>query len=218
MLSTDQSSPVRAEAAQLLVTLPPRKETAAQLVLASRDKDPLVAAWASVGAVRAGDQAAMAQVVAMLGNPQLPPGLRVRGALALAVRNEHAGVPTLAEALDTCQDDVLFCRLIIIQLGKLKDRRAVPALLKHLPEVQNRREMVDALGDIGDPAAVPALIERLKHDEYVPVRAQAARALAKVGRTDVLPALKSAAAEDTEASVAAAAREAIATLQSGRPG
>jgi HEAT repeat protein len=218
MLSTDQPAPVRAEAAQLLVTLPPRKETAAQLVLATRDKDPLVAAWAAVGAVRAGDQAAVARVVAMQTDTSLPRGLRVRGALALAVRGERAGVPTLAEALDTCEDDVLFCRLIIIQLGKLKDKRAVPALLKHLPEVQNRREMVDALGDIGDPAAVPALIERLQHDEYVPVRAQAARALAKVGRVDVLPALQHAAAEDTESLVSAAAKEAIATLKAGRPG
>ena len=63
-----------------------------------------------------------------------------------------------------------------------------------------------------------ALVERLRHDEYVPVRAQAARALAKIGRVDVLPALESAAHEDTESSVAAAAREAIAALQAGRPG
>jgi hypothetical protein len=35
-----------------------------------------------------------------------------------------------------------------------------PALLKHVPEVQNRREMVDALGDIGDPAArEPVLVQ-----------------------------------------------------------
>lgn len=218
MLSSDQPARVRREAAQLLVALPPRKETAAQLVLAGNDKDPEVAAWASVGAVRAGDKAALGRVVALLEDQKLPRALRVRGALALAVRDEHAGVPTLSDALDACEDDVLFCRLIIIQLGKLRDRRAVPALLKHLPEVQNRREMVDALGDIGDPAAVPALLERLRTDEYVPVRAQAARALAKVGRVDVLPALEHAAAHDTEASVAAAAKEAIATLRSGRPG
>ena len=133
-------------------------------------------------------------------------------------RGDKTGVPTLAESLDDCQDDVLFCRLIIIQLGKLGDRRGVAALLKHLPEVQNRREMVDSLGDIGDPIAVPALVERLRHDEYVPVRAQAARALAKIGRVDVLPALESAAHQDTEESVAAAAREAMAALRSGRPG
>jgi hypothetical protein len=51
--------------------------------------------------------------------------------------------------------------------------RAVPALLAHLPEVQNRREIVDALGDIGDPAARDALVTRLRSDEYVTVRSQA---------------------------------------------
>ena len=218
MLSADVSAPVRREAAQLLVTLPPRKETAAQLSIAMNDRDPLVADWAAVGALRGGDMRAVGRVAHMLEDGQLPRSLRVRGALALALRGDKTGVPALAESLDDCQDDVLFCRLIVIQLGKLKDRRGVTALLKHLPEVQNRREMVDSLGDIGDPVAVPALIERLQHDEYVPVRAQAARALAKIGRVDVLPALESAAHQDTEESVAAAAREAIATLRSGRPG
>jgi HEAT repeat protein len=177
-----------------------------------------VAAWAAVGAVRAGDGRAVQRVVATIGDERLPRLLRVRGALALAARDNRQGVPILASALDECREDVLFCRLVILELGKLKDRRAVAALLKSLPQVQNRREMVDALGDIGDPAAIPALIERLRHDEYVPVRAQAARALAKIGRVDVLPALESAAREDTEASVAAAAREAIAALRAGRPG
>jgi arylsulfatase A-like enzyme len=218
MLSSDEPVAVRREAAQLLVTLPPRKETAAQLSVAVSDRDPLVADWAAIGAVRAGDVRAVDRVVRLLADERLPRALRVRGALALAARDDRLGIPVLAESLDDCHDDILFCRLIIIQLGKLKDRRAVAALLKHLPEVQNRREMVDALGDIGDPVAIPELVERLRHDEYVPVRAQAARALAKIGRTDLIPTLERAAHEDTEESVAAAAREAIATIRGGRPG
>jgi len=218
MLSTDASPPVRREAAELLVSLPPRAQTTPQLALAANDKDPVVAGWAAVGAVRGGDMAPAQRVRALVADPSRPRKLRVRGALALAARDDHAGVPTLAEALGDCQDDVLLCRLIILQIGKLKDRRAVPALIAHLREVQNRREMVDALGDIGDPAAVPALVERLQKDEYVPVRAQAARALAKIGRTDVIPALDKVAHEDTEASVAAAAREAIKQLRTGRAG
>jgi len=92
----------------------------------------------------------------------------------------------------------------------------VPVLIKHLPEVQNRREMVDALGDIGDTAATDALIERLRGDEYVPVRMQAARALAKIamasGDFSALPALESAVRQDTEQTVVAAAKEAVAEL------
>ncbi|MEO8213309.1 MAG: sulfatase-like hydrolase/transferase [Myxococcales bacterium] len=218
MLSIDAPVAVRREAAQLLVTLPPRKETAAQLALAAGDADRLLANWAAIGAVRAGDSHALEQVRRLVDDQTMPAALRVRGALALAARDEKAGVPTLATALEDCHEDVLFCRLIIIQLGKLKDRRAVSALLKHLPEVQNRREMVDALGEIGDPAAVPDLIERLRHDEYVPVRAQAARALGRIGRADLVPVLERAAREDTEASVSAAAKEAAQAIRAGRPG
>jgi HEAT repeat protein len=218
MLSTAAPAPVRREAAELLVTLPPRKETAAQLALAADDRDPGVADWAAVGALRGGDERAAARVRRVVADPALAPMLRVRGAMALANRGDGAGVPVLGEALGRCEGEVLLCRLIILQLGKLKDRRAVGPLLRHLPDVQNRREMVDALGDIGDPAAIPALLERLERDEYVPVRAQAARALAKIGRADVLPALERAARTDTEASVAEAAREAIAKLKAGRAG
>jgi len=209
------------------VALPARQETAAQLAAAARDPDPGVADWAAVGAVRVGDGAAVERVRSLVVDERRSARLRVRGALALGARNDNTGVPTLAEALGDCQHDVLLCRLIILQLGKLRDRRAVPALLQHLPEVQNRREMVDALGDIGDPSAISALLERLKTDEYVPVRAQAARAVAKIATglktgtalpPEVLPALERAASEDTEASVATAAREAIQTLRSGRHG
>ena len=116
------------------------------------------------------------------------------------------GVPVLGDALDHC-DDVLLCRGIIVSLGKLRDRRAVPVLIKHLPEVQNRREMVEALGDIGDPAAAEALLERLRRDEYVPVRIAAAKALAKLGDARVAAALvDEAARKEKEATVIAAAR------------
>lgn len=218
LVSPDAKLPVRREAAELLVALPPRPETAPQLARAASDPDQVVADWASVGAMRGGDMAAAPRVRALVVDPRRPRKLRVRGALALGARGDHAGVPTLAESLDDCKDDVLLCRLIILQLGKLRDRRAVPALIAHLGEVQNRREMVDALGDIGDPAAVPALLQRLQHDEYVPVRAQAARALAKIGRVDVVPVLDRVAHEDTEADVATAAREAITQLRKGRSG
>ena len=93
----------------------------------------------------------------------------------------------------------------------------MPALLAHLPEVQNRREMVDALGDIGDPAACAALVERLRGDSYVPVRVQAARALAKIGEPSVIPALERSVKQETETTVVAAARAALAILSQRAP-
>ncbi len=144
----------------------------------------------------------------------------------------------LAEALER-RDDILLCRFIIVTLGKLGDRRAVPILLEHLPEVQNRREMVEALGALGDPAAVPALVESLQHDAYVPVRAAAATALAQIGRgggkndgdnggtnesaapRHLIAVLTEAARHDTEPMVVAAARAAAASSEGAareRPG
>ncbi|HET6147430.1 MAG TPA: sulfatase-like hydrolase/transferase [Polyangia bacterium] len=216
LMTSDAPVPIRREAAQLLLALPPRKETASFLAQAARDADPIVADWAAVGAVRLGQTGARERVRAASGNPQAPRLLRIRAALALAQVGDASGVPTLNDALDHC-DDVLLCRLIVINLGRLRDRRAVPALLAHLPEVQNRREMVDALGDIGDPAARDALVERLRGDEYVPVRVQAARALAKLGERSVVPALQRALAHETEATVAAALRAAVAELQAKDP-
>jgi arylsulfatase A-like enzyme len=206
----------RREAAQLLVGLPPRRETADALGRATSDPDPTIAYWAAVGAVRLGDVPARARVVALVqsGASTTPSALRVRAALALASIGDGQGVPVLADALDHC-DDVLLCRLIILSFGKLRDPRAVPALLEHLSEVQNRREMVDALGDIGDRRARDALIERLRGDVYVPVRIRAAAALARLGDPSALDALEHAARHDTEPTVAAAAREAAATLAAG---
>jgi arylsulfatase A-like enzyme len=201
----------RREAAQLLVGLAPRRETGAALVRTATDPDPELGAWASVGAVRLGDVSARARVKAIVTSDAAAFMLRVRGALALATAGDTTGVPVLSTALDQC-DDVLLCRLIILSLGKLRDPRAVPSLLKHLPEVQNRREMVDALGDIGDPAARGALVERLRGDEYVPVRVQAAAALAKIGDPVAIPELEHAARHDTEPTVVAAAREAAIAL------
>jgi len=218
MLSSSEADPVRREAAQLLVTFPPRVETSAQILAAVKDRDAIVADWAAIGAVRLGDAGAIARVRDFMDDARRPRTLRVRGAMALAVRGDGSGVAVLGEALDDCNEQILLCRLIILQLGKLKDRRAVPGLIGHLVEVQNRREMVDALGEIGDPRAVPALIERLRHDEYVPVRAQSARALAKIGRLDVVPVLEDVLRRDTEDLVTAAAREALATLRAGKSG
>jgi arylsulfatase A-like enzyme/HEAT repeat protein len=211
LMISDAPLAQRREAAQLLVGLAPRRETAAGLARAATDPDPELGAWASVGAVRLGDLPARARVKAIVTSESAPFMLRVRGALALAAAGDATGVPVLSTALDQC-DDVLLCRLIILSLGKLRDTRAVPALLKHLPDVQNRREMVDALGDIGAPIAREALVERLRGDEYVPVRVQAAVALAKIGDPAAISALESAARHDTEPTVVTAAREAAVAL------
>jgi HEAT repeat protein len=214
IMTSDAPPAQRREAAQLLVSLPPRKETAVALGRAAGDADPVVADWAAVGAARLGDTAARPRVQAIVADAGADPSLRVRAALALAAIGDGAGVPVLGDALDHCED-VLLCRSIVMNLGRLRDRRAVPTLIKHLSEVQNRREMVDALGDIGDAAAAPALLERLRGDEYVPVRIAAARALARLSGTDTHLAAQvdEAARKEKEATVIAAAHAAATTLR-----
>jgi arylsulfatase A-like enzyme len=206
----------RREAATLLVNLPPRPETAAAFAQAASDSDRVIADWAAVGSVRLGDGRARARVAAICADPKADAQLRVRAALALATAGEAGGIPVLGDALDHC-DDILLCRVIIVSLGKLRDRRAVPILLKHLPEVQNRREMVDALGEIGDPSAEDALVERLHSDGYVTVRVGAAKALARIGDRRVVPHLQGAVRHETEPEVIAAARAAADQLSARTP-
>ena len=213
----------RREAAELLVGLPPQPQTAAALSRAATDPDGAIADWAAVGSVRLGGGTARARVAALVGDAKTAVDLRTRAALALATVGDASGIPVLAEALDR-HEDILLCRFIVVTLGKLGDRRAVPILLAHLAEVQNRREMVEALGALGAPTAVPALIETLQHDAYVPVRAAAATSLAQIGQSGgknadsaptrrLIAVLKEAARHDTEPMVIAAARAAAERLE-----
>jgi len=212
IMNSDAPASQRREATQLLVALPARRETAAALTRASGDPDRQVADWAAVGAARLGDTATRPRVQAIVADAAADASLRVRAALALATVGDPSGVPVLGDALDHC-DDVLLCRVIIVSFGQLRDRRAVPVLIKHLRAVQNRREMVQALGDIGDPTAAPALLERLRGDEYVPVRIAAAQALAKLGDARLAAAVEEAARHEKEATVIAAAKAAAAALR-----
>jgi arylsulfatase A-like enzyme len=215
LTNTAFAVPVRREAARILVTLPPRAETRRGLEAALGADDSEVRRWAAVAAARLGHEGAKEQLRAIV---TAPPGgeegrdLRVQAALALAHVKDATGVPVLGEALDhNCEDNVLFCQLIILKLGVLRDRRAVPFLLKHLPEWQNRREMVVALGQIGAPEVVPALVERLRSDEYVPVRAEAAAALGRIGGQQVKAAIGWCLRHEREPTVLAACRAALAS-------
>jgi HEAT repeat protein len=216
MLTGEAPLAVRREAARLLVTLPPRQETRAQILAALSVEDAEIRDWATVAAARLGDGASLNKIRELVTRSEAGAEprteLRVEAAMALARARDTSGVPVLTAQLDDCAERVLFCQLIILELGKLRDRRAVPALLAHLPEVQNRREMVVALGDIGDPRAAGALMERLENDEYVPVRVESARALAKLGGAGVQAALERSMRQEREQTVRDAARAALITL------
>ena len=231
LLERGASPAVRREAARLLAThLPPRPETSAELRKAAAAADPELAAWAAVASVRLGDR----QAATLLEKRLTAPGsseveLRVQMALALVGRTtgggdagaptvsaRNAALPVLVAALPGCKDPAL-CRRIIEALGAAGDRRATPVLLAHLESVLTRREVVAALARLADPASVQALRRRLLEDEYVPVRAEAARALAAIGGTESRRALTEAAASEREPQVKAAIRQALTAASAARP-
>jgi glucan phosphoethanolaminetransferase (alkaline phosphatase superfamily)/HEAT repeat protein len=210
------SAPVvaRREAASLLVTaLPPKQETLAALRLAADEADDEeVRAWAAVTAVRLGASDVGERLHTLLAKPatEATEALRVHAALALAERSDAAGIPVLCAALDSCGNDVLLCKRILVVLGDLKDARATQPLVAHLAFVQTRRENVEALGAIADPASAPALIGALETDAYVPVRAAAAGALGRLGGARARQALQTALGHEHEAAVLSAVRGALA--------
>jgi HEAT repeat protein len=66
-----------------------------------------------------------------------------------------------------------------------------------------------ALAEIADPSTVEALTERLTSDEYVPVRAEAARALGRIGTGAARTALERSLRTETEDEVKEAVRRAL---------
>jgi arylsulfatase A-like enzyme len=228
LLSARASVAIRREAARLLVTnLAPRPETQAAVLAASRDADAEVAAWATVAAARLGDPSARARLLAELSAEAGPETKeaggdaradracnqrQVQGALALAGQGERKAVPTLVTALRACSDPGLDAA-IVQALGRLPDRRATDTLIEHLPVVVGRADVVAALGAIADPRSIAALSERLRSDEYVPVRVAAATALGAIGGAEARAALTQAARLEREATVKAAIAEALARLR-----
>jgi arylsulfatase A-like enzyme len=220
MLQSGAPVELRREAARLLVeALPARKDTRPMVVAAMNGAgDDEVADWAAVAAMRLGEAGGRARLLAIVARPgsEARRALRLQAALALAQAGDGVGVMILGEALDACTASEALCKSIIATLGKLRDARAVPALIAHLPDVLTRAEVVQALGEIGDALAEPALVERLKTDEYVPVRLAAARALARKGGARAILALRWSVSHEKEARVVEAARAGLAELRQGQ--
>jgi arylsulfatase A-like enzyme/HEAT repeat protein len=220
LLQSRASVELRREAARLLVEALPARQSARPMVVAAMNTadDDEVRDWAAVAAARLGETDGRSRLLAIVARPgsEANAELRRYAALWLAEAGDSTGVMILGEALDACAGKEALCKSIIAALGKLRDERAIPALIAHLPDVLTRREVVLALGEIGDAAAEPALVERLKTDEYVPVRVAAARALAHMGGARAVLALKWSASTDKEPRVVEAARSGLAELRRGQ--
>lgn len=131
--------------------------------------------------------------------------------------NRGVIIPALIKALradipktrETGDIDSRYRTEIVIQLGSRRDKSAVPALLETLEEELKRPVetwhsddgppalrifVIEALGEIGDRAAVPMLINALEYNDgyYSGTERTAARVLGLLGDESAIPALQKA--------------------------
>lgn len=110
----------------------------------------------------------------------------------------------LLQLLYDCPD-VESCRQVIGALGQLGERRAVAALVTRLKNPMVQRASIRALGKIDGPESIAALIDCLLHDERSLARIEAARALRSSGIPWVKYSLWQAVLRDPEPAVRDAA-------------
>jgi glucan phosphoethanolaminetransferase (alkaline phosphatase superfamily) len=207
---------IRVEAAKALVSIrPPREDTRSTLTaIMQQSCEELIQDYAATVLYSLGEDSYTARLKGILTKPMLPTQfpLYAQIALVLGEKKHSEGLSILSQILDRCETDILLCRRAIQVLGKLGTEEAASPLLKNLARVLTRRETVIALGQLASPSTVPALIERLNTDEYVPVRMAAASALGRIGGARVVAALYSAETREKEKSVRDAIRDALAAL------
>jgi arylsulfatase A-like enzyme len=226
-LLSDGDVAVRREAARLLLALrAPAARQALTHALADADLEVRRAAQAGAAPLV---PAARAAAKGLLAEGQAPAEARLWAAIGLADAGDATGVPLLARAVATScqiiadgsnadgrcvgQIDPILARDVVLLLGQLKDRRAVPALLEARGNVRLRKEVVQALGEIGDPRVATSLWRELLVEPRIEVRGEIARALGKLGDRSAVPALARAFNRETESSVARELFLALCTLK-----
>ena len=140
------------------------------------------------------------------------PEVRRECANALGNISLSRSLEALARALDDQDADVR--REAANAIGNLDDvAKAPPALIRATssPDVDLRRQATDALAHIGDPAAVQALLERLR-DEEKDIRLAAVKGLGDMNVAAAIPGL-TRALNDRDPEVRQAAAEALGKTQ-----
>ncbi|HSL00545.1 MAG TPA: HEAT repeat domain-containing protein [Rubrobacteraceae bacterium] len=113
--------------------------------------------------------------------------------LRMAENLERIGPLAVEPLIETLREGNPAARLLAVRvLGNLRSREARPVLQEVLREgafPDLRAQAALALGKVGDPEDVPALLEAAE-DEAWPVRTQAASALGKIGDVSTVPTLQ----------------------------
>ena len=82
-----------------------------------------------------------------------------------------------------------YCILPYSNVRRMKEKKDVRGLIRAMTsdDINLQYNATEALGEIGDPAAVAALIHALTSDRYSAIRWKAAEALARIGEPAVVP-------------------------------
>jgi Sulfatase len=185
-LLDDANGRIRAKAAEVSFDLrAPAVAPALRRALGRRDGggasevDVSVRRWAALALVRMREPPS-AEADALLRDPD--PAWRRAAALAFAEQGDTRGALDLAAAwADRGGLGYVRATEILAALAKIRDRAAVPALVRSLDDVRFRPLVSDALAEIGDPSARAALAATLASEEQVTSRWHEARALARLG-------------------------------------
>ena len=156
---------VREHAALRLARLYPAGSAAPHLRAAqSKHADVRLGAIAALLAIRDGGPEVADAIAAALTSEQ--PDLRFRAAVGLAKRGDPRGVDVLAAFLRS-EDEADDAKDALVELAVTPDgaaaaAAAIAARLDDDPDrTASREELVDALGEIKDPAAIPTLLRIL---------------------------------------------------------
>jgi arylsulfatase A-like enzyme len=211
LIADATQSALHDEASRLLLRLPLSPRLRPRLLVLLSHRDPTVAARGHIAALRSGRLASLSSVLRSAQQVQAELDLRLAAALALAPSRPAQAVPVLLDLMDRfeARADYRKVREILLGLGPLRDRRALPALRRRLKNPMVQLDVMAVLGQLAAPAAAPDLIEHLRHDERVPARIAAAQALGHIRSRLARAALQRAAQSDPESSV----RSVAATLR-----
>jgi len=191
---------------------------------ASRSRlDEKMAALEEVRKAPGDRKAAVPALVEILKDAGTHPKARGEAAVALGEIGDPAAIPALVAAAkpEARERDVMDAnRHVADALGKLRAREAVPVLtelLQKSPDGFTQVAAVDALGRIGDPAAVDALVAVATGDRVEPFTARKALlALGRIGNKRAGPAVLRMLFEERPG-VSFFPEAAFAAVQIGRP-
>lgn len=159
----------RRAAARALISTAGKPESSAILALLTKETDRGVKV-SLVGCLgKSGDEATLPALTNALKDPE--PMVRVEAAAALSRFNSETAFKLLVDNLQRKDesDDYLVRQYSADALGKMSDRRAVPALIAVLKDENSlvKAAAATALGELGERTAITALVRARHSDSHL---------------------------------------------------